>query len=211
MKRAALLSVALSILFSGEASASPITLVDQQQTGVNNGSNNSGGLGLSARKGQSFTPTLAGLDAVELVLAGNGLTDGIQEQYQVNIRTTDLSGSIIGTSSITTLPDAFSDSFVHFDFPSVVPLTPGNVYAIELVPIVLGTSNVFTVRLGLSNPYPGGTYFTSPGNPSTADAVFREGLHQPLQAAVPEPSSLLLFGALALGACRAGRNLRRKD
>ncbi|MFO0964416.1 MAG: PEP-CTERM sorting domain-containing protein [Gemmataceae bacterium] len=201
--------VCLAALGAAQAHASPITLVDQQQTAVNNGSNNSGAQGLAARKGQSFTPTLPGVDAVEIYLDGNGIADGVQEQFLVNIRNTDLSGAILGTSSVTTLPDAFGGGLVHFDFPAVVPLTPGNVYAIELVPVTLGVSNVFTVRLGLSNPYPGGTYFTSPGNPVTADAVFREGLHQ-AALTTPEPGSLLLLGALAIGAV-IGRRWRQVD
>jgi len=197
-----LLVLACSLSATSAGRADFFGLVDQQQL-IDNASNNSGGLGLASRKAQTFIPTLTGLDAVEFKIAGNGITHGSNDAFRVNIRDGSPSGTILGTSNVTTLPDPFNTMAVDFSFPSIVPLIPGHTYAMELVPVALATG-VFTVRVATGNPYPNGTYFAEGTAISGTDAFFREGFQA---AAVPEPSS---FAFCALGAACFGYYLRKR-
>jgi hypothetical protein len=184
------LALLLGCLATAPASvfAAPINVPDQQQTS-DNGQN-----ALAGPRWQTFVPGLTGLDVVELKLSGSGIVDGVQEVLQVQIHDGAPTGAVLGSSLQVVLPDAFVMSVVHFDFPSVVSLTPGNSYAIQLAP-VSPTSTSRSVRLSvLSDLYPSGQYYTSPEAPSSGsgDMWFRTGLH------VPEPSTLALSAAALL-------------
>jgi len=88
--------------------------------------------------GQEFVPAASSLDAVELMV-GNGDLPGPADLF-VNIRHTTIDGPIIGTSLLLTLPFG-TGGLTHFDFPSAVPLIPGEVYVIEVVFAGSDTSN----------------------------------------------------------------------
>jgi len=142
--------------------------------------------------GQEFTPTLSSLDVVELT-TNEGLPgtpgNGIGADLFVRIRSGSIIGTILGTSSTVSLPDPsdFTLELTHFDFPSSVPLTPGDLHVIEVVqsggdPRYLWTANSF---------YPGGVRIVNGlGEPDRVDFWFREG-----PVSVPEPSALLLLGS----------------
>lgn len=175
-----------SVMVPLAAHSAPIATVDQEQIGLDFNAN----IGVFAPIGQSFTPTLSGLDAVELMMIDS---EGPPGNVFVRIRTDTINGSIIGTSFTNSLPDG-SAGILHFDFASTVALTPGNVYVIEAV-LESGSSNVHWIGSD-SNPYSGGTAFLAGGVWADDDMWFREGLH----TAVPEPSTfaLCVLGALSL-------------
>ncbi|MGI8997376.1 MAG: hypothetical protein ACR2GW_11980 [Pyrinomonadaceae bacterium] len=102
-----------------------------------------GGFGFAAGPlGQEFTPTLSGLNVVE-ILIGLNIPNSVGG---VNIRIGSISGAIIGTSNLTTvdpnLPPGFS--VLRFNFASVVPLVPENIYVIELFLVSGGYGPVFS-------------------------------------------------------------------
>ena len=81
--------------------------------------------------GQSFTPTLPGLDVVELWTEDFANGNGLGSELYVNIREATIDGPILGTSDILELGDnhpfnQFPFSIAtHFTFPSFISLTPG--------------------------------------------------------------------------------------
>jgi len=147
--------------------------------------------------GQSFIPTLDGIDFVEFYLASGTTTpDSAYVNVLDGISGVDgMGGPVLGTSN-TVIYSA--QGVVHFDFPTTIPLTPGQPYVLQLE--IQGQSS-FNVTY--EDQYPGGrAYFKTldlvnlelffPG----FDLVFTEGLH------VPEPSSTCLLGVFAVGVLR---------
>src|SRR5258707_9621588 len=93
-----------------EASAAPITVIDQQNLAPEMGSQ--GGVIF----GQSFIPTLPRVDAFEVVMGDFGAT--VVAQILNGVLGFDgLAGPVIGTSdpAVTQAPSGRSN--VHFDFP----------------------------------------------------------------------------------------------
>ncbi len=131
--------------------------------------------------GQSFTPLIPGLDAVELWTEDFTNGNGYGAQLYVNIREATIYGTILGTSDTLQLPDKFS-GITHFTFPSLTSLTPGEVYVIEVV-VIGGVDWILLYNWGVGSRgtwdpmgYPGGTWILNgveiPGN----DLWFQEGL-----------------------------------
>jgi len=121
--------------------------------------------------GQEFVPAASSLDAVELMV-GNGDLPGPADLF-VNIRHTTIDGPIIGTSLLLTLPFG-TGGLTHFDFPSAVPLIPGEVYVIEVVFAGSDTSNP-GIAGGYQPPYSQGRAIIL-GEPDPFDDLwFREG------------------------------------
>jgi hypothetical protein len=150
--------------------------------------------------GQSFTPTLPALDVVELMTTDFGLFNGMGANLSVNIRAGSLSGSVLGTSGVVSLPDGFN-GLTHFDFSAPVGLVPGQTYVIE---IVVQSGDVWAVGItdGFPNdPYSRGALLHGQQASPFADLWFREGV-----TVVPAPSGLalaagggLVFMVLGLG------------
>jgi PEP-CTERM motif len=188
--RPAVASISVLFLAAASAYASPILTVDQQNL-VGGGVSSITPLNLGP--GQSFTPTLSSIDAVEVSLVSLGATTARLDLFQG----AGFAGPLLGSSA----PVVFSNStvsLIHFDLLSAIALTPGNVYTLRPV-YTAGAS--FAVGFSALNPYSGGVAF-DPAGASFADIdlVFREGLHA---AAVPEPSLLALIGTgLFLSICR---------
>jgi hypothetical protein len=159
----------------------PLGVIDQQNSVYTNnffsGQN---------RIGQSFVPSLPGIDAIEFELGA--LTGG--GAVFVNLRSGlsgpgGLDGPILGTSNSIDLPSNAPFEWRHFDFPSRIDLVPGNVYVAELV-----SGNGHAGRFTMDSMYAAGSPLPPTSFDPTWDLVFVEGLH------VPEPSA----GALAAGA-----------
>ena len=164
----------------------PTKLIDQYNFAPRAGTN--GG----ATFGQSFIPTLPGIDYIEVLMGGHydvvtvDILDGL-------IGFDGLDGPVIGTSNpllIDTYPSGGHQT-IHFDFPSTVSLTPGNTYVFRLqTPGGIG---------GISwsgDSYSRGQYLIE--NYATSafqlqDTIFEEGMIVDTVAVIPAP------GALALG------------
>lgn len=140
--------------------------------------------------GQSFTPTLAGIDFVRLKFDDGAVGDGQGATLYLNLRSGSIGGTILGSTVLVNMPDGFTGTQTFF-FPGTVGLTPGTTYYLELA--VQSAFN-WHVDAGPYN-YVGGEAFAN-GNPwPAADYWFREGI------LVPEPGPLLLAligGALSL-------------
>jgi len=177
-------------------------IVDQSQTSVDVLVN----LGFSGLTGQGFTPALPSLDVVEVFFDGPDGTfpPDIPGEFSVGIHQGGITGPVIGTSSAITLLSGIFREVVRFDFPTSVPLVPGNLSAIEInrlsdpgLPFFFGGIQADT--------YPGGTAIINGQSRPDFDLFFREG---PL--AVPEPSTLALCGLVGMGLATYGL-LRRYE
>ena len=153
--------------------------------------------------GQEFTPTLASLNVVELMIMDSLPTDGVGSSVTVNIRSGSIAGPLLGSSTLV-LPNAYGGgtfALTHFDFLAPVPLVPGNLFLIDLV----ATGGGFTVAVNPSDTYAGGRFISNGNIVSNFDMVFREG---PV-ASVPEPASILLIGVGAAVTAAARRQRAR--
>ena len=175
-------------------------IIDQR----NDGFTPTGGFGFGARPlGQEFTPTFSGLNVVEILIGPRVLNS----VGGVNIRIGSISGAIIGTSlatvdgSLPILPPGFA--VLRFDFPTLIPLVPENLYVIELFLVSGSFGPVFSD----TDTYSRGRAIAF-GNPvPSQDLWFREGIRatQP----IPEPATMLLLGT-GLAGVGAAMHKRRK-
>ena len=159
--------VLIGALFLLQTTASAIVhpfVVDQENINFSGGGN---------ANAQEFTPTLDALDVVEVFI---GPRDPATVAV-VNIRIGSITGPIIGTS-LPTGPTPGSQ-IVHFDFPSAVPLVPGDLYVYE----VSFLSGGFAFVTG-PNTYPGGRAIMSGVPQPDLDSSFREGLSSDLPSDV---------------------------
>jgi hypothetical protein len=139
--------------------------------------------------GQSFTPTLASLNFVNL------LTEAFVPSFtlQVDIHFGSISGTILGTSLPTTvlLPSPpFANVLTPFTFSTPVSLVPGNIYVIQVLPVSVAQGLVGSSD---ANFYPGGTQILGGIAQPNNDLWFQEGI------ATPEPGMLLLLAAGLIG------------
>jgi hypothetical protein len=189
---------AASAIFCWPDVAASLTIgtVDQQNVGPNG---YGGGAAGPYSFGQSFTPSLPAIDAIEFRLGG--MDANVIVRLREGVAGDDgLDGNIIAESLpvVVNIPVGYARH--HFDFPSRVTLTPGQQYVAEL----RNMSGSLAVFQSIDNRYSGGQVFNE-DFPSALlqaqDLFFREGLH------VPEPgSAALCFIAWALFHIR-----RRRD
>lgn len=177
----------------------PLT-IDQQNPGPGDGTN---GVSEAFTVGQSFTPTLSAIDAVEFSLWSGSSTTTAMVQLRNGVDGEDgLDGTVIGTSGSVTFSSSSPEMFYRFEFPDTITLTPSQTYVAELVV----TAGGLGLAIDTTNAYGGGQYFATNCPPSWFtyyDMVFREGVYA---APVPVPGAVLL-GMLGLGV--AGMRLRR--
>lgn len=122
--------------------------------------------------GQTFTPSFAGLDTVELWVADQWYPEcsGGGGELRVNIRDGTVDGPIVGSSSPVTLPRCYT-GIAHFDFRSLVPLVPGKLYVVE---IAASGDNFGVVWQQIPDPYLHGSGIAL-GEPGP-DVWFQAGL-----------------------------------
>ena len=137
--------------------------------------------------GQEFTPTLPSLDSVELFTTDFGV--GGPVDFFVNIRANSIIGPILGTSLTVSHAGPF-ERITHFDFPSAVPLSPGELHVIEV--LSTGLNGGIGSSGGPFSTYAGGRQIIEGLAEPINDLWFREG-------PVPEPSTILLFGTGLVG------------
>ncbi|HNO77825.1 MAG TPA: PEP-CTERM sorting domain-containing protein [Phycisphaerae bacterium] len=184
---------AIFVLTAGSfAQAGPTDILDQSQEIITQLT----GIPAFSPLGQSFIPSLNGVDFVELKLTDN-TTAPNDGTTAVRIREDSIGGSILGTSETVFLEDCFNfpegpgcgiaggfGEIVRYEFQNTIPLIPGETYVLE----VMALTSSFGVGNVTSDQYPLGTMIRD-GIPDTGrDLWFREGL-------IPEPASILLLGA----------------
>ena len=151
--------------------------------------------------GQSFTPTLTGIDFVQLAFRDKNIGNNLGATVFMNVRSDSITGTILGTTAPVSMPDGFgagpNAAIATFFFASTVSLQPETLYYLE--PIVqsgdqwvICDGEYFYFRgteIGLGTSFP------------ASDLWFREGI------LVPEPSALavVLLGAGVLAWMRRGR------
>ncbi len=182
-----LILIFLFLFFAFPAYASLITTVDQQNPGPFETTNGS----LTTSFGQSFTPTLSAIDAIEFLLGGNATVKVLLRHGLAGFD--GLGGSIVAQSE-PILVDQYGSHFFHFDFPERVFITPGDLYVAEMV-IMSGS---YGVRHTQNNLYTGGQFLHGGWSSSSfrnTDLVFTEGLTNP----IPEPATIFLVFAGLFG------------
>ncbi len=136
--------------------------------------------------GQSFSPSLATVGFVRLKLGDTTPGNALGATLLVNLRSTSISGPILGTATPVFLDDGFAGS-VNFFFAAAVPVTPSTTYFFETV-VQSGDNWGITTMSNLpGDNYPGGIFYGGQQPFPAGDLWFREGI------VVPEPSSALLF------------------
>ncbi len=150
--------------------------------------------------GQTFTPTLSGLNFVTIKL-GAGLSPFEGAIAAIEIRT-GVNGALVGTSKPTTIPASQFDMRLtdyRFDFAQTAVLTPGGLYSWTVKPI----SGMVMVG-GSEADYERGEYVRWGERETGLDMYFIEGL------IVPEPSALPLaaigFGGIVRRRASRGAN-----
>jgi hypothetical protein len=170
----------LCAFFAGARANATIYLVDQSN--LLGGSVSRGTLTPGQSAGQSFTPSLAGIDLFDVQASSTGVSTTEIELFAGQTET----GTPIATSE-TVIINNSTLQMIEFQFPETVSLVPGSIYTARL-DLIAGDS--YQVAFSAANPYPGGLAFNEFGATAPpVDWVFSEGL-----AAVPEPSSIALSG-----------------
>jgi hypothetical protein len=190
MKKSSVVTVSLLLASLSASGQGTTTFLYDQQSSSNDGYYGYG-IGPTYQEmlpntGQSFTPSLAGIDFIRLSLADGNLTDGLGSTWFLNLRSTSITGPILGTTASVDLPDKFAGA-TDFFFPSTISLATGTVYFFDVNSADGGAWNIFISNFN----YPGGIAWANDIPRNAADYWFREGI------IVPEPSSAaLLFVAM---------------
>jgi hypothetical protein len=186
----ALVLVALPVAGQG-------TLVVDQQSANRSDSHSSIAV---ANTGQSFTPTMSGIDFIQIAVADPSSPPSADQVF-VNLRSGSITGAIIGTTGPVDMPNStnigpgfFSTCF----FPATVPLTPGVQYFFQ--PVDTLNNNSVGIELGTFN-YSGGQMYSGSSTLLDFDLWFTEGI------VVPEPGTVAV---LALGSGMMAWHVRRR-
>ena len=158
------------------------------------------GFTLVPATGQEFTPSLQGLDFVDVDLSRS--TNTHTGTFAIAIHAGTIAAPVLGLS------DQVARSVggdTHFTFPSTVPVIPGDIYVLEIIQMA-GDSGwrIIYPTLAMINGqtidmnYPGGRLIYGGVPRENQDMIFREGL------TVPEPgvTAFCLLGVLAVSFSR---------
>lgn len=187
----------LIALFAACCAPGQGTFVFDQQTSTDEGlpAYGEGGTmqAFTAPWGQSFTPTLSGIDFIRLMFNDGNLTDGLGAAIHLELLSGSISGTLIGTTPPITMPNQFRGT-ASFFFPSTVSLSPGVKYYFQPI---LDSGGTWNIESG-SYFYPGGNAYNNGAISGGGQLWFREGI------VVPEPSSvaLVLLGGAVLALLR---------
>ena len=175
------------ILLDCAAFASVLATIDQQNVSTRIGT---GGATAPFSFGQSFTPTLHAVDAIEFLLGGDNATVTVRLRDSV-AGYDGLDGNILAESS-PVIVNQLGNIWFQFDFPNRVPLSPGHEYVAEIW-FTTGSLGVRAVAIA-GDSYVGGQLLEEnyPTALFTSDLIFREGLY------IPEPTSHIIFSSIGL-------------
>jgi hypothetical protein len=199
MKRGLIQKRVLAIALLLPLSVSAQTFIYDQQSSDESRAGTGGVIIQNAQPtGQSFMPTLNQVGFVRLELFDSNNNNGLGATLYVNLRSGSLTGPIIGTSALVTLPDSFglaaSNQFVNFFFANPISVQPGTTYFFQ--PVVQ-SGDPWWVD-GAIFYYSRGSGYTYGSDNYNWDYWFREGI------VVPEPS-LLALAAVGIGIATLSR------
>ena len=171
VRRIALLALVLLGLTYTIARAEDISMVDQEYTNL--ARSYFYHIPVHSPIGQTFTPKLSALNVVEIWITGAS-SDYHNADVQVRIRKGTIDGPIIGTSSIGHVSDGY-DGIVHLEFPTIIPVAPGEIYVIEALNVA-GDELGVIVDEGPAK-YARGYFIVRGAAELNKDMWFREGLN----------------------------------
>ena len=132
--------------------------------------------------GQEFIPQFSSLNFVDLFIEDGALNVNPDGVFQVNIRADTVAGTLLGSSTVTHVPDDTNlgggDTLTRFEFSTPVPLTPGQTHVMEILELTPDFSNysVCGSLFGHDGIYPGGHAIID-GVPQVGDDFwFAEGI-----------------------------------
>jgi hypothetical protein len=140
---------------------------------------------------QEFTPTHSALNVVEIYTRDWGMPagNGLGATLAATIRADTTNGAVLAVSGPVVLPDGW-EGVSRFEFAELVPLTPGNRYALEVR--LLAGDNWGVDSYGLLWPsYAGGRYFVGPHQVNGTDMWFRTGVRPPPVRLVSEGAQII--------------------
>jgi hypothetical protein len=162
------------------------------------------GKSLVPATGQEFTPSLQGLDFVDVNLFNSRATN--TGTFEIAIHAGNITAPVLGLSAQVARLEGFPQSNTHFTFSSTVPLIAGDLYVLEVIQlsgdsgwaIEVPTSAVVHGQT-IDMNYPGGRLIYAGVPQENQDMIFREGI-----VVTPEPhmTTLCLLGVLTLGFSR---------
>ena len=158
-KCSAYYSAALTAFAAFSVSGQGTLVYDQQSGPENNPGEWAWTIQQLAPTGQSFTPSLTTIGFVRLYL-GDDAFDGLGGTVLVNLRRNSITGPLLASTESVFMPDRFVGP-TNFLFQSSVPLTPGDLYVLE---IIVQSANNWHVDGDLNFRYAGG-YFDCPRGP----------------------------------------------
>jgi hypothetical protein len=152
--------------------------------------------------GQEFTPSLQGLDFVDVNLFGSAPSN----TFQIAIHEGTITSPVLGLSDPVVSVGSFPNNQAHFVFSSTVPLITGNLYVLEIIQAggysgwgieIPGSAVVNGQTIDMN--YPGGRLIYNGVPQDNLDMIFREGV------VAPEPgvTALCLLGLLAFGCIKS--------
>lgn len=157
--------------------------------------------------GQTFAPTINGyLEGVSLYITKGG--SGADTTVTIYTLTSGASGlkDVVGTASLLKANLPVSGGWAYFDLVSPVAQAPGTALAFTVSTPTSGASGYNNYWYSSTNPYSGGSLFTSGFRVSpSSDFAFTTHV-----SPVPEPSSLLAVG-IGMAGMLTRRNRRAEQ